>query len=72
MMTAVQDLRGWSWLAEPGTGPKVVALGWEGEVARARAMDRRSLEAHRGAVERLEAWVGKAALQAAVDDLNVR
>lgn len=50
IMSAVQDMRAWSRLAEPGLGPKVAALGWDAEVEGARAMDRRNLEARRGAV----------------------
>lgn len=71
LMSAVQDMRGWSRLAEPGMGPTVAALGWKDEVA-GRRMDRRSLEAHREAAARFEDLGGKAALQAASDGLNLK
>lgn len=72
LMSAVQDMRGWSRLAEPGSGPTVARLGWGAEATRrAREADRRSLESHREAAERFKALGGRSALQAAVDALNL-
>ena len=61
LMTAVQDLRAWSRLAEPGIA------AWLPNDPSARELDRRSLESHNERAERLESLGGRAALQRAVD-----
>ncbi|CAN5664882.1 hypothetical protein BH11ARM2_BH11ARM2_00190 [soil metagenome] len=64
LMTAVQEMREWSKLAEPGMA------AWLPEESQAREMDRRAIEAHTDAVQHFEGLGGKTALQNAVDRLN--